>query len=171
MTIAVRPAEERDASAIRHIHLSAFPTRAEADLVERLASDGDLVISLVAEEQREAIGHVALSRMQAAGDRQYRALGLGPVGVERSSQGSGAGSALIGAAIAIAGALGEELIFVLGEPEYYRRFGFSAETARPFASPYAGPYFMALALQSDLRLPEIARAEYAPAFAALGGPQ
>ena len=165
----VRPAEGADAEAIRRIHLSAFPTALEADLVERLRQDGDLVISLVAERSGEPIGHVALSRMKVEGDgRSYRSLGLGPVGVARPMQGSGAGSALIEAAKAIAQATGEELIFLLGEPEYYRRFGFTAETARPFRSPYAGPYFMALALQPGFAPPAVGKANYARAFSAVG---
>ena len=43
---------------------------------------------------------------------------------------------------------------------------FSAETARPFASPYAGDYLMAIDFTGAL-LPRLGRAEHAPAFAAL----
>lgn len=96
-----------------------------------------------------------------------RALGLGPIGVDRTMQGGGAGSALVEAAKAIAQATGEELIFVLGEPEYYRRFGFSAEAARPFQSPYSGPFFMALPLQPGFVPPRRGQAQYAPGFGAL----
>jgi putative acetyltransferase len=83
---------------------------------------------LSAERAGEPIGHVALSRMKVVGDgKNLRALGLGPIGVLRAMQGSGVGSALIEAAKAIAKATGEELIFLLGEPEYYRRFGFRGD--------------------------------------------
>ena len=54
--------------------------------------------------------------------------------------------------------------FVLGHPDYYPRFGYSTETAHPFASPFAGPHFMALLLDKSVRLPESGRARYAPAF-------
>ncbi len=169
MTIAVRPAEPADLDAIRQVHLSAFPTAMEADLVERLDRDGDLVISLVAEQDGVTIGHVALSRMKVArGNDNWRALGLGPIGVLRGYQGAKAGTALIEAAMAIARATKEDLIFVLGEPDYYRRFGFSAEAARPFRSPYSGPFFMAAALKPGFVAPEQADADYAPAFAAIG---
>ncbi|MGZ8997457.1 MAG: GNAT family N-acetyltransferase [Allosphingosinicella sp.] len=168
MTISVRPAEPADSDRIRRIHLSAFPSALEADLVERLDSDGDLVISLLAERGGEAIGHIALSRMRVSADGlPVRALGLGPIAVERPMQCGGAGSALIEAAKAIAQATGEALIFVLGEPDYYRRFGFSAATAAPFRSPYSGPYFMALALRpADLPASE-GKAAYATAFGSL----
>jgi putative acetyltransferase len=165
--IVVRAADDGDAPAIREIHCAAFPTSAEADLVERLQRDGDAILSLVAERDGRAGGHVLLSRMRVEGDgRDYRALGLGPVAVRPALQRCGLGSALIRAALAEANAAGEELIFLVGDPAYYRRFGFAAETAAPFASPYAGPYLMALAL-SDLQLPARGRADYPSAFAAL----
>ena len=95
MSFGIRPAEPADTGAIRRIHLSAFPTAIEADLVERLQLDRDLVISLVAERQGEAVGHIALSRMTVEADgRSYRALGLGPVAMVREMQGGGGGSAL-----------------------------------------------------------------------------
>ena len=169
MTVAVRPESGGDAERIRAVHLAAFPTSAEADLVERLHRDFDSEISLLAEQGGEIVGHVMLSRMDvSAGSRAFRALGLGPVGVLPGAQGSGVGSELIRSALAIAGALGEEAVFVLGEPDYYRRFGFTAEAAAPFASPYAGPFFMALWLRPNADPPVAGKAEYAPAFASLG---
>ncbi len=163
----IRPSEPKDTAAVRAVHLAAFPTAAEAELVERLEAERDVVVSLVAERDNEVIGHVLLSRMSVSGDgKRYRALGLGPVAVLPPFQHSGIGSALIRAALAVAEALGEEMVFVLGEPAYYRRFGFDAETAAPFASPYAGPFFMALCL-GDVTLPDLGRADYAGAFSQL----
>ena len=169
MTVAVRPATGEDAEAIRAIHLAAFPTSAEAELVARLHEDHDSEISLVAEQGGEIVGHVLLSRMKvSAGRRTLRALGLGPVGVLPGAQGSGIGSALIRSALGIAATLGEEVVFVLGEPDYYSRFGFSAEAAKLFASPYAGPFFMALWLRPGSAPSDPGEAGYAPAFASLG---
>ena len=107
--------------------------------------------------------------MNVSGDgRAFRALGLGPVGVRPGMQGGGVGSELIRASLAVAGALAEEVVFVLGEPAYYARFGFSAEAAAPFDSPYAGPYLMALWLRLDVEPPAAGAAAYAPAFDRLG---
>jgi len=164
----IRPAEPRDAAGIRAVHQAAFPTPLEAELVETLVREGDAIVSLVAERQGDIVGHVLLSRMRASGDgRALRALGLAPVGVLPGWQGGGIGAALIEAALAIAGATGEEIVFLLGEPDYYARFGFSAEAASPFASPYAGPYFMALALRPGFALPAAGEAAYARAFSDL----
>ena len=170
MTIALRRAEPDDAASIRAVHLSAFPTPAEADLVEALERAGDAIISVVAERDGDPVGHVLLSRMAVSGQsRGYRALGLGPVAVLPAAQRHGVGAALVAAALEQAAAGGEELLFVLGDPAYYGRFGFSAECAAPFASPYAGPHLMALRLRGDVPLPRAGKADYAPAFAALDG--
>lgn len=164
----IRPAAPEDAAGIRALHEAAFPTRVEADLVEALVREGDAVVSLVATQQGEIVGHVLLSRMTVSGDgRALRALGLAPVGVLPGYRGSGVGKSLIEAALGIARATGEEIVFLLGEPDYYRRFGFSADAAAPFASPYAGPYFMALALQPGFVAPVAGEAAYARAFSDL----
>ena len=166
--MSLRPAEPRDAAAIRAVHVAAFPTPLEADLVEALERDGDAAISLVAERVGEIVGHVLLSRMHVSGDgRLYQALGLAPVAVLPGFQGAGIGAALIEGALAIAKANGEELVFLLGEPDYYRRFGFSAEAAAPFGSPYSGPYFMALPLQPGVASPRAGKADYPRAFSDL----
>ncbi len=167
----MRPETAGDADAIRAVHLKAFPTAAEAELVDRLRADSDSEICLVAELAGDTVGHVMLSRMSVRGDgRAFRALGLGPIGVLPRAQGGGVGFDLIRGALAIAGTLGEEVVFVLGEPDYYRRFGFSAEAAAPFASPYAGPFFMALWLRPQAPSPVAGTAAYAPAFGAPGEP-
>jgi putative acetyltransferase len=167
MTVLIQPESWDDADGIRAVHLAAFPTTLEADLVKALHDDFDSEISLVARDDGQIVGHVLLSRMKVEGDgREYRALGLAPVAVLPERQRQGIGRELIDEALARAEKLGEELIFVLGEPEYYERFGFDPKTAAPFASPYAGAYFMARSFGASL--PSSGTADYAPAFAKLG---
>ena len=166
MSFRIQPEGWEDSDGIRAVHLAAFPTAAEADLVKMLHDDLDSEISLVAKDGPQVVGHVMLSRMRVEGDgRTYRALGLGPVAVIPELQGQGIGSALIDEAMRLAEQRGEEMVFLVGEPDYYRRFGFSAEAAAPFASPYSGPYFMAKSIGSPL--PASGTAAYAPAFAKL----
>ena len=165
MSLAIQPEGPDDAEAIRAVLITAFPTSAEADLVEQLRLDGDIEIALVAVDDGRIVGHVVMSRMEVAGDgRSFRALGLAPVAVLPERHHAGIGSRLIREALAIARGNGEELVFVLGAPAYYSRFGFSTATAAPFASPFAGSYLMAQSLV-DLDLPSQGRADYAPAFA------
>ena len=168
MSLTIRPEADADNAAIREVLLAAFPTAAEADLVTMLHSDLDSEIALVAAATGGIVGQALLSRMGGEGDgRGYRAVGLGPGVVRPDRQRRGIGSALIRDALARAERRGEELVFVVGEPGYYRRFGFSNETAAPFGSPYAGRYFMARQLR-EVELPAWGRARYAPAFEGLG---
>ena len=163
----VRAERADDRAGIRSVHLAAFPTPAEADLVEQLRRDGDAVISLVAVEADRIVGHVLFSRMRVDADaRQLSALALAPVAVIPGRQGCGIGSALVEAGIVEAGSKEFDMIFVLGEPGYYGRFGFDAEAAAPFASPYAGPYLQARAMNAFCA-PRSGRAEHSAAFEGL----
>ena len=165
--VEVREERAGDAAAISAVHLAAFPTSSEANLIEQLRNDGDIAASLVAADRGEVVGHVLFSRMSVEADgQQLHGWGLAPLSVVPDRQRTGIGSALVEAGIDRARATGVQIIFVLGEPAYYGRFGFDAKSAAPFASPYAGAYFQALALAS-LPQPSVGRADYAPAFAGL----
>jgi putative acetyltransferase len=166
VSVRVRPAGEADVPEIRRVLEAAFPTSAEADLVERLAANRDLATSFVAVEDGVTVGTIAFSRMNVvADDVRVPALALGPLAVVPERQRRGIGR-LVECGLAAANGGGTSLVFVVGEPEVYGRFGFRAETAAPFASPYAGPHFMAQWLSSP-RMPVSGRADHAPAFADL----
>lgn len=148
----VRPERAADHTAIDALLQTAFQGPAEARLVRGLRDQGDLHLSLVAEAAGTLLGHVALSPIR--GDQP--ALALAPLAAAPRAQRLGIGAALVRAAIDTAGGLP---VVVLGDPDYYRRFGF-----RPadLASPHAGP---GLQLLGDL--PCGAAITHAPAFAAL----
>jgi putative acetyltransferase len=141
----IRDAAPADLDRIRFVAEQAFPGRAEADLVDRLRSDRDAIYSLVAILDDQLVGHVMLSRMRAP----FRALGLGPVAVLSAHRRKGIAARLIEQGVARARGDGWEGIFVLGDPNYYQRFGFDLDLAIGFVSRYAGPHFMALALKRD----------------------
>jgi putative acetyltransferase len=128
--------------AIRGVIVNAFGRNDEARLVDDLRTDSDLAISIVAEEAGEVCGHVALSHLKSP----EGALALAPVSVLKAKQHQGIGSALVRRAVQRARECGYQIIFVLGEPRYYTRFGFTAEEAASFKSRYAGPNLMALNL-------------------------
>ena len=156
----IRPEAPGDFPEIRSLHLASFPDATEADLVERLRDEGDAVISLVAMDGGVVVGHVMFFRMTA----HFKALGMAPVAVLPDRRKQGVAATLIQTGIAQAREDGWEGIFVLGEPDYYTRFGFSAELAEPFQSIYAGPYLMALRLQGKALPAESGQIDYAPAF-------
>ena len=156
--------EERleDHLAIRELLVAAFRQTAEADLVEALRNDGDLVVGCVAAADGQIIGYAAMSKMNAP----FPALGLGPVAVAAARRRKGLGSALARWSLAQAQQAGWRGIFVLGDAAFYGRLGFQRELAAGFDSPYRGPHFMALALNGALPADE-GSVDYAPAFGRL----
>ncbi len=138
----IRIEAPHDRPAIRRTVTAAFGQEAEADLVDALRASGDAAISLVAEDGGNIVGHILFSKLQAP----ERCLALAPVSVAPSRQSRGIGSKLISEGLARAKSAGWRGVFLLGAPDYYRRFGFSPELAESFESPYPKPYFMALEL-------------------------
>ena len=158
----IREETPEEAAEIRSLVTAAFPEPLEAELVDQLRAAGDSVISMVAVDGGQLAGHALLSKMTAP----FRALGLGPVCVLPDRQRAGVGTRLITASLDRAAKDGWEAIFVLGNPKFYRRFGFDQVAASGFTSPYAGPHFMVLMLRGDLAV-TMGKIECAPAFAAL----
>jgi putative acetyltransferase len=163
--LEIRDEAPADVPGIRIVHAAAFPTHAEADLVDhdQLRRDGSAVYSLVAGSDERVVGHAMFSRMELP----EGSLGMAPVAVLESHRGRGLAARLIREGLAKAKADGWKSVFVLGDP-YYTRFGFDPRLAEGFASPYAGPHFMALELQAGAFTAAAGDARYAKAFAALG---
>ena len=123
--ITIRSEEPADAEVIHSIHQSAFPTEAEARLVDRLRQERKLALSLIAEVNDSVVGHVAFSPVSVEpGSPAKRGLGLGPVAVLREWQRKGIGEHLITGGVEECRRDGYSFVVVLGEPEYYERFGF-----------------------------------------------
>lgn len=170
--LTIRPAAGDDVPRIDALLRTSFPAPAEAMLVRDLCMDGDMVLTLVAVEDQDdrLVGMVAFSRMAVTvHDKAVPAVALAPIAVATSHRGQGVADALIQAGIDQLEAAGIVLCFVLGDPAFYGRFGFDADFARGFATPYAGDHLMALPLQGGL-IPCGVRgaATHAAAFARLG---
>lgn len=159
----IRPEKPEDVPAIFEVIAAAFGRRREAELVNRLRDNGDLVLSLVAENDGTIGGHVAFSRVwiEHEGSRSP-GISLAPVSVRPAFQRNGIARALIGAGHLRLKTLGEKIVFVLGDPDYYKRFGFSHETAKAFGCAYQGDDLQALRLSPDA--PTAGEVVYSPAF-------
>jgi putative acetyltransferase len=120
----IRPETPSDTVPIRRIHLAAFPTSDEANLVECLRDAQALFVSLLWEHDGQSVAHVAFSLVTVDG-RQVNGVGLGPVAVDPGCQRRGIGSTLIRAGFKACHEAGCEFVVVLGEPAFYRRFGFA----------------------------------------------
>ena len=166
MTTAIRPERPEDAAAIDALLRAAFPEAVEADLVKRLRADGDLALSLVAEENGAVIGHVGFVPVSLDPDPGYRIWGLAPLSVIPSRQGQGIGSALTQAGLDAADEVGIGLVLVLGDQNYYGRFGFDTMLVEGIDVAWAGPYFAGLTLIETE--PPLGKATYPAAFSDLG---
>ena len=157
----IRPETDGDREGIAGLLLAAFPTSSEARLVQRLRKDGDVVFSLVAVEASDVIGHALFSRLRAPD----AALSLAPVAVAANRRRRGIAAAMIEAGLERARAECWAAVVVLGDPSYYRHFGFSRQAVRGMSCGYAGPGLMGVALSGDgLDGPRI---EHASAFSSI----
>jgi putative acetyltransferase len=167
LPIKVRPEQAGDVVPVRAVLTDAFRRTAEADLVDVLRANDEIVVALVAEWPPAAVaGFAAFFRVFVeTPNASAPAVGLAPLAVAASLRRCGVGSALVRNGLAILAARGERLVFVLGDPAYYGRFGFEATAAAPFASRYAGAHFMVR--QMSEAAPTNGTLRYPSAFAGL----
>ncbi|WP_404426196.1 GNAT family N-acetyltransferase [Thalassospira australica] len=160
----IRDETEADIPAIHALLATAFATAPHSQQTEHLIVDtlrekGKLSLSLVAIEDDELVGCIAFSPVKIDG-RDIDWFGLGPVAVNPDRQGLGIGSELIQAGIARLRTHDAAGCVVLGEPEYYSRFGF-APLPDLKLDGVPDQYFMARPLVDAI---PAGKAEYDPAF-------
>lgn len=163
----IRDEREGDAAAIRAVTLVAFAgmpysQQTEAAIVEALRVANALAVSLVAVEDGEVVGHVAFSPISIDGAAAPGWYGVGPLSVRPGRQRAGIGAALMRAGLERVKALGGKGCVLVGDPGYYRRFGFEASASLSYPDLPA-EYFQVLRLGPEARSGVVA---FHPAFAA-----
>ncbi len=123
----LRPETCDDIESIHRVMELAFrPVKhsdhTEQDIVARLRDENVLTVSLVAEKDNQVVGHIATSPVTFDSTEGW--FDLGPVSVLPDQQGIGIGSALIKSALNQLKKVGAAGAVVLGDPEFYSRFGF-----------------------------------------------
>lgn len=153
MNLSIRPERVDDIDAIARLTEAAFKTEAHSShteqfIVDALRRNGQLTISLVAENDDGLVGHVAISPVTlSTGITDW--YGLGPISVRPDCQGRGIGSALMRASLDALQRLGGRGCVLLGDPGYYARFGFKPHAGLEL--PGVPPeYFQALAFDGEL---------------------
>jgi putative acetyltransferase len=142
----VRDARTEDHAAIAELNTKAFGQPDEARIVERMRTDGDVMMELVAEIEGQIIGHVAFHQVRVFG--KLAALGVGPMCVDPWIQREGIGKGMLSHGLGYLQEKGVSLVFVLGHPEYYAKFGFTAAATADFDGPFKGnPAFMAVRMR------------------------
>lgn len=163
----IRPEAHGDAEAIRRVLETAFPTPAEARLVDLLRRAGRLSASMVAEVDDRIIGHVAFSPVST--DAGAIGAGLAPLAVSEDHHRQGIAARLVDAGLAACRSLGFGWVVVLGDPSYYSRFGFRPAPSLGLSDEYdGGDAFQILELTPGALPKNAGLVRYAPEFASLG---
>jgi len=153
MDIAIRRTTDADEPAIHRLHLAAFDAgeaKAVADLAIELLHDPTAApaLSLAAEGGGEVVGHVLFTRVEVADPRASAsdavpaplwARVLAPLAIAPAHQAKGVGGRLVRRGLEILADADCHLVFVLGDPGYYRRFGFVPATPFGLGAPYPIP--------------------------------
>ncbi|RGD91176.1 GNAT family N-acetyltransferase [Acinetobacter sp. SWAC57] len=153
MNIIIRDEQPKDIEAIDTLTRAAFlnaehTSHTEQFIVNSLRKSGQLTISLVAVENGEIVGHVAISPVSiSTGATGW--YGLGPISVCPTKQGLGIGSQLILASLEKLKQVGAKGCVLLGDPNYYHRFGFRSylELVLPGVP---SEYFQALSFNGEI---------------------
>lgn len=167
--VLVRAEARSDRAAIHALNCTAFPTPAEADLVDVLRNATEPLISLVAEDGEQIVGHILFTPVTLDGDAVPRIMGLAPMAVVPARQRQKIGSALVCEGLERCRMLGFDAAVVLGHPDYYPRFGFHQSIDFGISSEYNVPaeVFMAMELQPLALANCEGQVRYHPAFASV----
>ena len=137
MNIRIRPERPGDASAVRVVLEAAFPTPTEARLVELLRERDRVSVALVAEVDGKVVGHILFSPVSIElSEGRVEGAGLAPMAVLPAYQRQGVGTRLIEEGLPACRSAGFPFVVVLGDPDYYLRFGFLRASAFGLRNEY-----------------------------------
>ncbi len=162
--VTIRPEAPGDEETIFKLTKAAFKEMPfsegdEQHLINALRADGDLTLSLVAEDENRIVGHIAFSPVTISdGTKDW--YDLGPVSVWPELHHRGIGGALITRGTADMRVMGAKGIVLLGSNIYYPRFGFKHFPQLIYPGP-PPEYFQALLLDGEMPSGEVA---YSRAF-------
>ncbi len=138
--ITLTPADADDNPEIEVLLDAAFGTNRHGRTAYRLRKGTPPLpdLSFVARDGAGTlVGSIQLwpIGLRDAAGAYHKLLLLGPVAVSPSQQGSGIGKELMAASLAALDAAGHDATVLIGDPEYYGRFGFSAEATQDWNAP------------------------------------
>ncbi|MBI5944421.1 MAG: N-acetyltransferase [Chloroflexi bacterium] len=125
MNISIQKELPEHNHAVHKILTTCFRTDAESKLVAMLRINDKVILSLVAVYNREVVGHVMFSPVTTSPSSIIKGLGLAPLAVKPEYQKQGVGAQLVREGLSMCAELEYDYVVLLGDPNYYQRFGFS----------------------------------------------
>jgi putative acetyltransferase len=125
--LEIRYSGRNDRAAIEALYPVVFPDEDLLPLVRDLLDDAVVAVSLVGTIGERIVGSVIFSKCKVVGTRVDVAL-LGPLAVMPAWQRQGVGSALVRSGLRRLDDAGVSRVYVLGDPAYYGRLGFSPDS-------------------------------------------
>jgi putative acetyltransferase len=140
--VEIREAKDTELSDVLLVETKAFGYDKEAKLVSDLLSDSSAkpLYSILAFEDDKAIGHILFTPARLEGTQNDASISLlAPLAVLPDYQKQGVGGKLILYGLKLLTDAGIDLVFVLGHPGYYPRYGFNPAGVQGFEAPYPIP--------------------------------
>ena len=165
--VLIRREMSEDVGAVRYVNEQAFGQTEEAELVDKLRDVNKVVLSLVAVEGSHVVGHILFSLVTVETEgSDFEAIALAPMAVLPTHQRKGIGSALVRTGLEDCRRLGHEVVFVLGHPDYYPRFGFAPARPRGIDCEFEAPEeaWMVLELQDGALAGRRGKVRFQPEF-------
>ncbi len=135
----IRSERKEDHSAIYRVNKLAFKGEEESKLVEKLrkSKSYNKKLSLVAIEEGKVVGHILFTPITIENKNDsYPALALAPLAVHPDYQNQGIGSSLVTLGLRAASRLKYGIVIVLGNPQFYKRFGFVPASSKGIKAPF-----------------------------------
>ncbi|MBC8345966.1 MAG: N-acetyltransferase [Candidatus Marinimicrobia bacterium] len=162
----IRPEKREDCIEISKLNDLAFGGTDEGKIIHGLRQNANPIISIIAEENSEILGHIIFSPVILSTNPSLPIMGLGPMAVKPENQHSGIGTKLVYRGLKACREINIKAVVVLGHPTYYPRFGFAPAIHFGISSEYDVPKdaFMIKELQDDILLGEKGIVKYHSTF-------
>ena len=137
----IREALDSDLEDVLAVERAAFNSDEEANLVRDLLGDATArpYLSLLAFVDERAVGHILFTKVHLEPAVPITASILAPLAVIPEMQNQGIGTQLSEYGLDLLARDGVDLVFVLGHPNYYPRFGFTPAGVHGFTAPHPIP--------------------------------
>jgi len=134
----IKEATKDELGTVLNIHRLAFGEEDEAELVNRLVKDDTAkpLLSLTAFLDKKAVGHILFTKVTISDKENLKAQILAPLAILPEHQKQGIGRELIIEGLRKLKERETDLVFVLGYPEYYLKFGFEPAERLGLKAPY-----------------------------------